>query len=505
MGCLWSIKRVYKLRHLYYREPLRDMRGILASQVAKMNVPRLALLLLFVFTLPAVADDGNKWIQDLENPLISTFTDNSSGFAIELQATKPDISCDIVWSRIYGGPEDEYVTSFSETSDGGYIITGLTQSYGSGNTDLWLLRTDSNGIELWNRTLKGQGQDRGFSVVESKDGGFIIAGSEAPEESNGGFEGIWLIKTDSNGNKIWDKAFAGRPSDWKAMYGESEFMPPTSSPREVTGTSALEGSDGDIMLLANTRSQGARLIKADSSGEELWNKTLCDTRRNEAYSIIQADDGGYVLTGYFESPGLAGKDLWLEKVDTLGNELWNRTFSRSWENVGYSINQANDGGYIIAGSTGFDAWLIKTNNFGIEQWNKTFSEKKETKGLSALPAGDGGFLLAGYTGEEAGVWIGESDIREFVGDAYLVKVDAAGNTECTLILSRSNDKAYAIRETEAGKFIVVGVTELSWEDRRLTKEYLEWWLGSKETSFLGLAFEPGYRGWDAWMMSIVYA
>jgi len=297
------------------------------------------------------------------------------------------------WSQTYGGSYDDVGYSLQQTSDGGYIIVGYTRSYGAGLHDAWLIKTDAVGNEEWNETFGGTHIDRGNSVQQTGDGGYIVAGTTYTTDHN-----AWLIKTDDGGNELWSQTYGGDGVE--------------------RGNAVLTTADNGYILIGETNSYGAGyiitgytgsfgsgdkdvwLIKTDAVGNELWNKTFGGAEGDVGESVQQTSDGGYIINGYTGSFGSGDKDVWLIKTDAVGNELWNKTFGGNLADIGYSVQQISDGGYVFAGTTksfspsiASHVWIVKTDQDGNELGNMTLGEMV---GHCVQQTMDEGFIIAGY-------------------------------------------------------------------------------------------------------------
>jgi hypothetical protein len=254
------------------------------------------------------------------------------------------------WEQTFGGGDDDVGYSVQQTTDGGYIITGGTSSFGNGSSDVYLIKTDGSGTEQWTKTFGGTDHDYGFSVQQTTDGGYIITG----RTGSFGNADVYLIKTDGSGTEQWTKTFGGTD------YEE--------------GWSVQQTTDGGYIITGQTESFGngyyaVYLIKTDGSGTEQWTKTFGGTDIDRGYSVQQTTDGGYIITGWTSSFGNGSSDVYLIKTDGSGTEQWTKTFGGTDNDNARSVQQTTDGGYIITGWTvsfgnGGDVYLIKTDGNG---------------------------------------------------------------------------------------------------------------------------------------------
>jgi hypothetical protein len=359
----------------------------------------------WVKTFGGIDDDWGYSVQQTNDGgyIIAGETNSFDAGEYDVWLIKTDTNGDMVWDRTFGGTEYNDGYSVQQTIDGGYIITGTIYSFGASSIDVWLIKTDSDGYEEWNRSFGGTKGDMGFSVQQTNDGGYIITGTTGSFSAGDG--DVWLIKTDSNGYEEWNRSFGG--TNYEIGYCVRQTI------------------DGGYIITGDTYSFGAGdvwLIKTDVNGSKVWDKTFGGTNSDEGISVQQTNDGGYIITGYSNSFGAGAGDIWLIKTDGDGNKVWDKTFGGTEKDWGNSVQQTNDGGYIITGySNSFgagagDIWLIKTDGDGNKVWDKTFGGTEKDWGNSVQQTIDGGYIITGETESfGTGGW-----------DVWLIKTDSQG-------------------------------------------------------------------------------
>jgi hypothetical protein len=323
------------------------------------------------------AEKGNCVQQTTDGGFVIVGSTNSFGAGEDdIWIIKTNVNGDTIWTKTYGGNTGEEGYSVQQTNDGGYIIVGYTDSFGSGEDDVWLIKTDENGDSLWAKTFGGSGDEGGFSVEQTDDGGYIIAGYTT--SFGAGEEDVWLIKTDANGDTLWTQTFGGSWYD--------------------CAHSVQQTTDGGYIIAGYTVSD-VWLIKTDASGDTLWTKTFGGGEGCAGNSVQQTTDGGYIIAGEIGIiPKSGAPAVWLIKTDTSGDTLWNKILFII--SSAHSVQQTTDGGYIITGYKGAidsDVWLIKTDENGDTLWTKTFGGILWDDGYSVQQTTDGGFILTGRT------------------------------------------------------------------------------------------------------------
>ncbi|HIC37799.1 MAG TPA: choice-of-anchor D domain-containing protein, partial [Candidatus Marinimicrobia bacterium] len=314
-----------------------------------------------------------------------------------------------------------------QTADGGYIIVGS-----------WLIKTDSQGNEEWiNESISGR------SVQQTTDGGYIITGTNSGDIENGD---VWLIKTDSQGQE-----------EWIQTYGENSLFEWGTSVQQTTdGGYIITGVVGYYDEFESLYYVDVLLLKTDSQGDTLWTNTLGSEDINIGNSVQQTADNGYIVTGWMR-PNDDDENVLLIKTDSNGNEEWNQTFGGSSNDAGNSVQQTEDGGYIITGykySFGdHDVWLIKTASNGDSLWTRIIGGSISDMGNSVQQTADGGYIIAGNT-------------SHFNGNVVLlIKTDSLGNVDLgtELVINEIMQNPSAVNDSDGEWFEIFNSGNFTWD------------------------------------------
>lgn len=341
---------------------------------------------------------------------------------------------DTLWTKTYGGAVDDYGTSVQVTTDSGYIIAGNTNSFGAGNTDVYLLKTDTNGDTIWAKIYGQANEDVGNSVLVTIDGGYLVAGYTRLIGANR--TDVYLIKTDADGDTLWTKTYGGTWSD--------------------QGWSVQKTLDGGYVIAGCTEIElmgDAYLIKTDVNGNIAWTMTYGGTLTDWANAVQVTSDSGYILAGF--TGYMPNYDVYLVKTDHVGNLVWSRTYGGPHDDVAWAVQQLDDTGYVVAGWTESfgvgerDVYLLRLNADGDTIWAKTYGGAHDDAGMSIQKTSDGGYIIAGSTNSFGA---GEADI-------YLLKVDASGNTVWSTTFGGIElERGFSVQETHDHGYIIVGFT-----------------------------------------------
>jgi len=351
----------------------------------------------------------------------------------------------VVWQKTFGGDGGDSASSIQQTSDNGYIIVGTSSSWNEGNLDVYLIKIDDQGNELWSRTFGGEGGESASSIQQTADGGYIIAGTSQPYYSDEA--DIYLIKTDKNGREVWSRTFGNESIN--------------------NACTVRQTADGGFIILGDTFCSNTHndiwLIKLDVFGNELWSYTYGSPYNDRPGSIELTSGGGYIIVGSVATAfgGDPELDIYLVKTDEAGNELWSKTYGGSDQDTGESVQPTSDGGYIIAGHTEspefntslLDICLIKTDSEGNEVWFKTFGGEYNDYSAAVRQTNDNGYAVLGTTD------VDRPEDPRVLSDIYLIKTDENGNKVWTRTYGGSSrEDGSAMELTDDGGFIIAGLT-----------------------------------------------
>jgi len=419
-------------------------------------------------------------------------------FVTNAQVTGQDFTATVVtWARTYGGIDDDLAHSIQQTADGGFIVAGETFSFGEGNSDVWVLRLDVFGNIQWEKTYGGSGYDVGRSVQQTADGGFIVAGETS---SFGGNTEVWVLKLRANGDIDWQKRYGGSGDDLAysiqqtsdggyivagetTSFGSSDkdvFLLKINSYGSIEWRKSYGGGDNDVAKSVQLTSDGGFIVagetssfgkgdidawvfKLDADGRVVWQKTYGDVNDDLAYSIQQTSDGGYIVVGGTTPAGSNSKDVLVLKLEANGEIEWQKTYGGAFdtEDVAYSVQQTSDGGYIIAGiSSSFgnffgDIWVLKIRADGEIDWQHTYGGNDSNSATFIRQTSDGGFIVAGETysfgAGDADVWVLKLDPNGNIGSGCAIVGDStatpAGASLTALTSSVNGTTSTAVANT----------------------------------------------------------
>jgi hypothetical protein len=362
-----------------------------------------------------------------------------------------------LWDRAYGSMGTEGLSSLEQTTDGGFILAGGSSSLGpSGNktansyglTDFWLVRTDSAGNKLWDVAFGGQRGDAANSVRQTSDGGFVVAGVSTSHASGNktsvswGGADFWVVRLDANGQKLWDQSFGGSQSDTAGVVRE------TADGGFIVGGYTDSGADGNKSS-ASFGFSDFWVVRLDGAGNKLWDRSFGGNWSEYLRSLVQTADGGFLLAGQStsfpsgnkRSPLYGSYDWWVIRVDANGGELWQRSYGGTDYDILLEVNRTADGGFILSGSSdsrtngtktarrygSTDYWLVRINGSGNQLWDQTLGSRGEDTAAGAQQTADGGFIVAGLSYADRG---NKTSPTFGNGDFWVVKFQAETPDDC---------------------------------------------------------------------------
>jgi hypothetical protein len=288
-----------------------------------------------------------------------------------------------------------------------------------GDGDFWVVKLSDGGSLLWQKTFGGSGYDSANSVRQTSDGGYVIAGCSDSDDGDGD---VLVVKLSEAGSILWQNRSGGRGPD-----GAESVRQTSDGGYIIAGYT----NSGDDDVTGNRRKYDFLVVKLSEGGSLQWNKSFGGKGGDFADSIQQTSDGGYIIAGRSDSndgdvTGNHGRnDFWVVKISEGGSLQWQKTFGGSGNDEAESIWQTSDGGYIVAGSsesndgdvTGThgdgDYWAVKLTDGGSIQWQKTFGGGDVDVAKSVRQTSDGGYVIAGYSKSNDGDVTGNHGSSDF--------------------------------------------------------------------------------------------
>ena len=340
------------------------------------------------------------------------------------------------WDKRYGGDMEDAIGAIQKTADGGFILGGTSNSGISGDktepnhdpsmfsSDFWLIKIDSTGLKQWDKRLGGTNSDILYNVIQTSDGGYLAGGQtysgvggdksqpnwDPTQQSND----YWIIKTDAQGNKVWDKRFGGTSFE---LFTDVKQTPDGGY---ILGGTSFSGIGGDKTEL-NKGSWDFWVIKTDANGNKIWDRSVGGLDDDFATAVDLTDDGGYLIGGYSKSNIGGDKsqfsqgnwDYWVIKLDSVGDKVWDKTFGGAHTDWLFDLIRTNDGGFLLGGQSfsgatgdksepnwdpdpsGSDRWIVKIDNMGNKLWDRTYGGIEVDDLRRIVQTSDNGFLLSG--------------------------------------------------------------------------------------------------------------
>lgn len=394
------------------------------------------------------------------------------------------------WDRTFGGTDVENLKAVIQTSDGGFLLGGITKSAqgadvsepARGSQDYWIVKTDSSGNKMWDKRFGGSLDEQLYSVFQTTDGGYILGGATTSDsggdisEPTRGSMDYWIVKTDSMGNKLWDKRFGGSNFDQLSVVYQIDAG-------YILGGISMSDSSGDVTQ-NSYGSEDFWIVVTDHSGNKLWDHRYGGDMTDELFSLEPTSDGGYILGGRSLSnisndvtDTLRGlHDYWIIKIDQSGTKEWDKRYGGSNRDMFRHVEQLADKGYILGGYTWSendgditeptrdtsasltvnrgDIWIVRTDSLGQKIWDKRYGSVWVEADFGYVnETTDGGFLWGCASYSDAG---GEKSENNFGREqAWVVKTDSAGNLlwDKTLFVDGEDEAGFTI-ELPNGCYLV---------------------------------------------------
>ncbi len=426
-------------------------------------------------------------------------------------------SQDILWEKSYGGIHSDYLFDAQPTADYGFILAGSSLSNKTGNKtddnsgdlDYWIWKMTEKGELDWQKSFGGSGFDLLQSIRNTRDGGFILAGSSSSgknfqkKENCKGLTDFWVIKLDATGQEQWQRTIGGEGQDDLVCAFQTRdggfILGGSSSSNPVSEANIrIEGKTSEIPKTdLFSKSEECRgnldywILKLDKQGAIEWQKTYGGKYTDILRSMEQTSDNGYILVGYSNSPVSGDKtehnngsgDYWILKLDDQGKIQWQKSYGADGDDQPYVIHQTMDGGFVVGGnsnsknpltplggivSKGTDFWVLKLDSERGVVWSKTYDFGDVDILTSLVENKDQTYLIGGYAKTEhkqslignalKKVAVGKD--KDGINDYIAMKIDEKGEVIWNKTVgSAGDDILRKLIETRDGGYLMAGTSD----------------------------------------------
>lgn len=310
------------------------------------------------------------------------------------------------WENNFGGSSSEIARSVRQTSDGGYIVAGRSSSFKVGYSDFYIIKLDGVGNKSWEKVYGGDSWEDPYAILQTSDGGYVVAGHT--ESLGVGKYDVYVMKLDEGGDSVWDETYGGTEND-----AASAIWQTADGGYIVTGYTASSGAGGMDMWV----------LKLEGNGTVTWDETFGGADHDAASAVWQTTDGGYIVAGYTESSGAGGKDILVLRLTSGGTIVWDEVFGGTGDDEAKSIQQTADGGYVLAGTAATagttDMYIAKLDENGARVWERYYGDSGNDAAYSIQQTADEGYVVAGYTHPPDAT-------SELDDDIYILKLNEEG-------------------------------------------------------------------------------
>jgi Zn-dependent protease len=311
----------------------------------------------------------------------------------------------VEWQSTYGAAGSDVGYNAVQTADGGYLVIGVTKSFGNGSYDAWLLKLDDQGRMVWNRTYGGSGGDWLYGIATATDGNFLLVGA-TNSMGAGGFD-VWLVKVNGNGDAIWSRTYG-------SAYNDAGFSvaPLANGGCAVAGYRGVASGEADFLIL-----------RADADGNPVWERMYHHGVQDWCKAITATSDGGLAASGWTQAAIGSKAQAYLLKVDVNGDIQWGHAYGRTdGDSYSYGVMQTEDGDYLLSGHTnaigvgGMEFYLVRTGKDGRTIWERAYGRSGDEYGYGIIPVADG-YVMGGYS----------TSFDPALSKLYLIRINKTGS------------------------------------------------------------------------------